>query len=159
MARGQPTADDDVLRFRREYLRLGNARRAARNVGLPETTGQDLAKRDEQDETFVQLRAELYTREMAEVETLAADVARTSHRRFSKSWEASTTDEGIPLVTKDPRPDYGRLVMDALRSMSSHRARLVSGGSSDDRPDEIVFRRYVASEPDPEEGPAEPGDE
>ena len=101
----------------------------------------------------------LLAREIREVETLAADVARVSHERFGEDWSPPEPVEGAVVSAKDPRPDYGRLVMDALRSMSSHRARMVSGGSSDDRPDEIVFRRYVAPDPEPEEGDPEPCDE
>lgn len=158
--RGRPTSAEDVIRFRKYFLKYGNATRAAKKVGIPASTGIDLAREAEKDESFVALRAELYTRAMSEVETLAADVARVSHRRFNKRWDDPQV-EGV--AARDPRPDYGRLVNDSLKAMSSHRSKIRPDDGEATNRVEVVIKRYdesmnaVADEPEEEREAPDPG--
>jgi hypothetical protein len=115
MPRGEPTTTAKVVEFRAKFLELANARAAARAVGLPETTGIDLARKAEKDPAFVQERSEVYERGLAEVESAMLLGVRIARDRVVR--EPIEHDNGV----FDNGPQWLQAIVAAYKGMSQHR--------------------------------------
>lgn len=134
--RGVPIDADKEVEFRARYLATGNARKSARESGLPETTGQELANRANADEDFVRLRAKLRARVLPEAEAMLADAMQTMHDRLSEP-DPSPADLARIAVEHDlksfnysnPKPAYAKALNDAAKVLAAYQA--AQGNASD----------------------------
>jgi hypothetical protein len=119
MAHGSRVPDDVRLKFAEEFLRTGNASASARKVGIPKTTGTDLAKELEGNEEFVQARASLLTHVLARAESMASELLElTASRAKRKPRELPMGEGGITI--HDKSPDYVRAFSDLYRAVQQH---------------------------------------
>lgn len=126
MPNGQKTPDDMVAKFRAEYLRLGNASEAARQVGIAERTGRDLAKQADADELFAEARRALYAGALDEVEALMLDCVRIAAERvrerpLTEREQAQLMDEFSlkSFSRQDIRAQYLAQIVNAHRSIQA----------------------------------------
>lgn len=120
--RGSKTDLDKVEEFRALYLQNGNVAKSAKKVGIPATTGYDWANKFAVDPTFVEARRVQRARALDEAERAVMGVIDVAEKRFcGKGPKIPEGAENITVV--DKRPDYGKLIVDAHRSIAS-RARL-----------------------------------
>lgn len=162
--RGSNTPDATVAKFRKEYLRTGNARASARAVGLPETTGQDLAKDANKDADFVRARAELLSHGISEVESMLVECARIAAQRIMK--EAPEAEDIARIIGEydlkslnyhDPRPAYFSGLVNAHRTLVT-KSKL---DDEDQRPAQVVVNVVTKDEVevDVADGDDQPGTE
>lgn len=158
--KGSRTPAEVEAKFRRLYLKLGNASEAARRLKLPESTGSVLARRALQDKKFVEARNHLYTHGLDEVEALMLDATRAVHRRIL---EKPLSPEDIAKLQQeydlksfhfqDPRPQYYGQLVNAHRSLV---ARKKAAETSSEKREPVTVTVRLES-PDNEPGPtAEP---
>lgn len=128
MARGQKVPAATEAKFRSKYLELGNAAAAARAVKIPETTGQDLAKRADADPAFVEVRVALYEKHLPEAEALLMDALRSVHERVKtkdpspKELAAIAKSYGLKSFSyQNPKPQYFRGMADAVGKLTARR--------------------------------------
>jgi len=112
MTRGTRTPDNVEANFRAKYLLSGNASAAARAIGIPETTGAELARRAQADPVFVKARAELYASALGDVERMMLEVTQICRNRVEEINE---------LEMQDPRPQYAAQVVAAYKALGIHR--------------------------------------
>lgn len=117
MTQGSPISQAKKDKFRAEYLLSLNASEAARKVGLPESTGRDLAVKLRKEADFSETRRRLRAEQLDELVTLRMDVARKAKERFEGDLEGEDqAGSGKNVTIIDKRADYGRLVMDAEKN-------------------------------------------
>lgn len=107
--RGVDTPIEVELEFRKHYLVTGNAAASARAVGLPPTTGQDLAKRAYADSEFVAARAELRARLLPDAEQMATAAMQICLERLNKEppdVERLASLGAQKVSFQDPGPQY-----------------------------------------------------
>lgn len=112
--RGQATPLETIERFRAHYLYCGVASESAREVGIPERTGRDIAAKLAKDPAFAEARRELRSRTLDELVAMRMRVATKALQRFEDDSEP-TMSEGETNVV-DRRPDFGRLVLEAEKN-------------------------------------------
>jgi len=112
MARGSKTPADVEAEFRAKYLLSGNISAAAREVGIPETTGFELAKKAQADPSFVEARTALYAQALGDVERMMLEVVKIARDRV---------EEPNELDMQDPRPQYAAQVVGAYKALMTHR--------------------------------------
>lgn len=116
---GSPTDESIVAAFRADYLYTGNAAKSARKVGIPSETGRDIARRLADDAEFAAERRRLRANALDEAERAVMDVVRIGRRRFGEPLpEPKEVGAGGTVVITDRRPDYGKLVIDAHKSLA-----------------------------------------
>lgn len=103
------------LRFAEEFLRTGSVTESAKAVGIPRTTGSDIAKVLEADEEFVKTRRALLTNRLERAELMASGLMELAARRAKKKPRESATGE-----IQDKSPDYMRAFADLYRSAQAH---------------------------------------
>jgi hypothetical protein len=99
--------------FRASYLYTGNATKSAKLLGFGEARGRDIARELRKDPAFVAECRELRGQALDEVERALMGVVRTAERRFHGKMPLPCGD--APVI--DKRPDYGKLVVDAHRTI------------------------------------------
>lgn len=109
MTRGAETPEDLKLKFRAEYLITGNAAESARRVGIPESTGRDIAKELNSSQDFAEDRRILRASFLDELVNMRMKMARKAFSRFDDDTPPEPGDI-------DKRPDYGRLITDAEKN-------------------------------------------
>jgi hypothetical protein len=115
MPRGVETPLEKVAEFRAAYLLSGNAYGAAREVGLPERTGAQIARALKADPEFAAERRSLRDTYLDELVEMRMSVARTALERFeSGTVEANEYGDNVTVV--DKRYEYGKLVHDAEKN-------------------------------------------
>lgn len=112
MTRGSKTPDDIEAKFRAKYLLSGNAAAAAREVGIADGTGYDLAKKAQANPSFQEARAALYAQALGDVELMMLEVVQIARQRVEDSNE---------LDMQDPRPQYAAQVVGAYKALMVHR--------------------------------------
>lgn len=148
--RGVPTPDDVEIEFRKHYLATGNIRSSARQVGIPETTGHDLATRANADLVFVQARADMYARALPDAERMLRKGMEIALDRIETEPESlkDLVDLGAAKVsTQDPRPAYFRGLVDAYKVLTGNR-KLDAKDDGEAKPVEVHV--HLKSDPDPE---------
>lgn len=120
MPQGVPTPTAKVIEFKIKFLELGNARGAARAVGIPEPTGIKLARRLESSTEFIQERSELYARATVEADALMMGTMRTAYDRYHDDLPEPPEDARGTVVIQDARPQYGRLVVDGHKALTAN---------------------------------------
>jgi len=131
MPKGVPTPAVKEAEFRAKYLELANARAAARAVGIPEQTGHVLAKRADADPEFRREKSELYARALEEVEALMLKVVRLSAQRCEREPVAT------PTGFFDNGPAYAKVIIDAHRSLTTHRKMMADSERPEVEPAQI----------------------
>lgn len=117
MPAGTPTPEHLVAAFRASYLYSGNASASAREVGLEERTGRDLALKLIDDSAFAADRRKLRASALEELVAKRMRVAQVALDRFEGELEAPEPFEGGPPITViDKRSDYGKLVLEAEKN-------------------------------------------
>jgi hypothetical protein len=114
---GSPTPAIVEADFRSKYLELANASGAARAIGIPESTGRDLAKRADEDPEFVELRRALYARALEEAEVAVMSVIRVHRKRAEKEPPKTIETAQGAFTPPDLAPAYGRNVIDGYRAV------------------------------------------
>jgi hypothetical protein len=116
--RGSRIPEGDREAFRADFLYSGNASESARRVGINDRTARIFANELYKDPTFTEARRELRARALEEAERRLEEVGRVAMRRFKG--RGPSIPEGVEGVTiVDKRPDYGKLVVDVHRSLST----------------------------------------
>jgi len=117
MTRGVVTPEAAVAEFRAHYLYSGNAAESARETGLNERTGRDIARELSQDPDFTEARRQMRATALEELVAMRMRVAQTALDRFSGALEApAALSEDASVVIIDKRADYGKLVLDAEKN-------------------------------------------
>jgi len=117
VARGEPTAESKIAKFRAHYLYSGNASKSARELKLPESTGRDLAQELSADPTFVEARRKLRDQYLDELVAARMRVVDKAMERFEGELEApASLGEDAMVTIIDKRADYGKLVLDAEKN-------------------------------------------
>lgn len=136
MTRGSPTDLETINEFRALYLIGGSIPSAAKEVGIPERTAYEIAKRLEEDANFAEDRRRLQERALERLVSLRMRVAEVAQDRF----ENGSVDEqefGDSVTVVDKRQDYGRLVIEAERN-AQHLAKLEDGPSDRGGPVNVI---------------------
>lgn len=136
MPRGVETSPEKVAAFRAAYLLSGNAYGAAREVGLPETTGAQIARALRADPEFIAERRALRDTYLDELVEMRMAVARRALERFEKE-ELDTTAYGDNVTVIDKRYEYGKLVHDAEKC-AHNLAKLESGNQDEAAPAKVT---------------------
>lgn len=126
MPQGVPTPVDTVARFRASYLYSGNAATSAREVGIPESTGRDLARDLSADSEFVATRRKLRDQYLDDLVACRMRVVGVAMERFEGDLPIPEVGEGGMITVIDKRADYGKLVLDAEKN-AHNLAKLDSG--------------------------------
>jgi phage terminase small subunit len=116
MAQGVPTPEETVARFRAHYLYSGNAAESARAVGIPETTGRDLARRLSHEPDFALARRELRAQALEELIAMRSRVAQTALARFEGDLPVPDVGADGMVTVIDKRADYGKLVLESEKN-------------------------------------------
>lgn len=140
MPNGVPTPDHKRLEFAAKYLEIGSARGAARAVGIPETTGIDLARGLDADPEFVRVRSEQRTRVLAEVEGRLLALAEKIHERIespdltpSQLAELAVQNGLKSFSYQNPKPQYLKGLVDFYKAVAAQRkgeAPAATGGAT-----------------------------
>lgn len=138
MPQGVETSPELVAAFRAHYLYSGNASESAREVGIPESTGRDIAKRLGEDESFGADRRSLRVRALDE---LVAMRMRVAHRATGRA----LADGEVGPGEIDKRPDWARVVIEAERSAHNLAKLEVEERKPDTGP--VVINVYGPDEP------------
>ena len=139
------TSAAKVAEFRAHYLYSGNASESAEAVGIPKSTGRDLARKLRDEEDFVTDRRALRALALDELVAMRMRVARKALRRFN--------DDTPPEPGEiDKRPDYGKLVIEAEKS-AQHLAKVEGEEPPQRAPVTINIVRAGAAEVDDGSGP------
>lgn len=154
MPAGVSTSPEVEAEFRAHYLYSGNAAESAREVGIPERTGRDLAKRLQADEAFAADRRSLRTRALDELVAMRMRVAHKAVERFeSDQLDVGGGGENVTVI--DKRADYGRLVIEAEKA-AQHLAKVDAPEAAERPPVTINIVRAVSAngdgDPDPDDG-------
>ncbi|MFA5186309.1 MAG: hypothetical protein WC551_07535 [Patescibacteria group bacterium] len=123
MTRGATTPFEVREQFRADYLYSGNASASARRCGIGEQTGRDLVAQFSNEPEFVEARRALRARALDEAERAVMRVVSVAERRFRSKGPQVPEDSKFPVTIVDKRADYGKLIVDAHRSLTG-RARL-----------------------------------
>lgn len=132
---GSRTPDDVRARFRAEYLISGNASASARKVGLPESTGRDLAQQLCEEPDFVEARRKLRANALEELVAMRMQVARLALKRARKKKADEYAFESGGAVI-DKRPDWAKLVLDAEKNAHAL-AKVESADSGQGTPQQV----------------------
>ncbi len=121
--------------FRAHYLYSGNAAESSREIGIPSSTGRDLAKALQDDESFAIDRRKLRAQALDELVAMRMRVAR-------KATERCLADREFLPGEIDKRPDYGKLVVEAEKA--AHNLAKLESESSKPANDskEVVINVY-----------------
>lgn len=135
MPQGVPTPDHIEVEFRKHYLVTGNIRASARQVKLPETTGQELANRANADPEFVRARAEMYARALPDAERMLIGGIQIAADRLEAGPEVTGADlatSGAQKITiQDPGPQYLRAIADGVKVLTLIRKSDDKSGTGD----------------------------
>lgn len=157
MAGNGPTPDDKRLIFEEEFLRTGSPRQASRAAGIPERTGNRIARELEEDPRFLAARDHLHKVALARAEAAVVKAIDVLSDRLENATELlGNEDEGVRVLDKSA--DYGRAIAALNDSLLKRRkieddvaARLKDNDALGSGPLEIVFRRAsVPSEVTPD---------
>lgn len=128
MPHGVRTPEEQELEFRKHYLVTGNASGSARAVGLPITTGQDLATRALADPEFVRAREEMRARVLPDAERMLISGLEIAMERLAteaptpKELAALALEYGLKSASyQDPRPAYFRGMSAAVAALTGQR--------------------------------------
>lgn len=159
--RGSKTPNETVARFRSEYLRLGNASEAARQVGIPESTGRKLAAEADEDSDFSEARRALYAGALDEVEALMLDCVRIAAKRVN---EPPMTEKEQALLMEehnlksfsrqDIRAQYLAQIVNAHRSIQARRKFEAEKTQEPGDMNLTIFAYPPAEEADPQDSDA-----
>lgn len=122
MPQGIPTDEETVAKFRAHYLYSGNAAESAREAGIPERTGRDIAERLTDDPSFAADRRRLHVIELEESIIARRRVRTKSLERFEDEnggidvRRFGSEDDGVTVVVTDRRHEYGKLILDAEKN-------------------------------------------
>ena len=161
MTRGSATPDDVEFEFRKHYLTTGNASASAKAVGIPISTGTELAKRAVADPEFVKARDEIRARILPDAERMLMSGLELALERMNEP--PPTPQELAHLASsfelksigyQDPRPNYFRGMSAAVSALAQVKKNEQPSGS--DQPVEVHVHLKPPKQ-DPE--PAESGDD
>jgi hypothetical protein len=118
MPAGTPTPEHLVAAFRASYLYSGNASASAREVGIEERTGRDLALTLVDDSSFAADRRKLRASALEELVAKRMRVVDKALERFEGElpMPAPAADGMAAPVVIDKRADYGKLVLEAEKN-------------------------------------------
>jgi len=133
MTQGSKTPWNKELEFREAYLRLGNQRAAAREVGLPGPTGHVLACRARSDPEFRKALADMATsayddakRAVIDCLAVAEELANSDGYTPEQLAEIADANGLKSLNWQDSRPAYIAQVNRAYDLLAREKARLES---------------------------------
>lgn len=153
MASGSPTPLETVERFRAHYLYSGNASESARKVGLPESTGRDIAQQLVDDPEFVEARRRLRTRALDDLVALRMRIANKAASRMLGSLPMpESVSSGATVTIVDKRADYGKLVLEAEKN-AHHLAKIEAENGGDQEREREVIVRFEPIKKKPDEKP------
>ncbi len=137
MPKGKQTSAEKEAEFRAHYLLSANASESAREVGLPVSTGRDIAKRLQLDEGFAQDRRALRAQYLDELVCMRQDIARTARDRAKRDRaDEYPTGEGVTVI--DKRPEWAKVVLDAEKNAHNlAKIEQCQGGSEGNKPAEV----------------------
>lgn len=127
MARGVRTARKALTQFRKSYLVTGNVAASAKEVGLPISTGYDLARTANDDPAFVEARSAIYARALKDAETMVLAgmqiaLDRLDNGSIDSEKMAKLAKLGVKSVTtSDSGPGYLRGLVDGYKAVTSNR--------------------------------------
>lgn len=142
--------------FRAKLLELGVVKHAAEAVGIPTSTGYDMARRAEADPDFVKARDELRARIVPEVEARLLGLAEFIDKRIR---EKDPTPEELAKIAvehelksfsyQNPKPQYFRGLVDMYGKLVAARKTDLP---SDGQPLEVTVNLKSEPEPKPSDG-------
>ena len=121
MSRGTPLTDDVKRRFMNAFLACGSVSIAARRVGIPIRTGNDLARHLEKTPKFAKRRRELYARALDRAEFAVMGAIDVCARRMHTAPEKLAGPNGSVMSVHDKGPEYARAVADLARTVQAQR--------------------------------------
>jgi hypothetical protein len=150
MARGEPHDQETRAKFRAHYLYSGNAARSAKELGIPERTGQQWAESLGEEPAFAEDRRKLRARSLDELVAMRMNVARTAWERYEHD-EANVEQFGENVTVIDKRQDYGKLILDAEKN-AHNLAKIDAGNGGDEsKPTEVNIRVFGPEKTDAEQ--------
>lgn len=114
--RGSATPLEVKEAFRASYLYSGNAAQSARELDIPERTGQELASALVDDPEFAEARRKLRARAVDDLVAMRMRVASKALERFEGDGDVESFTKGDNVTVIDKRADYGKLVLDAEKN-------------------------------------------
>jgi hypothetical protein len=128
VSRGSNTSAEKINEFRAEYIRLGSARAAARSVGIPESTGVDMARAANGDPDFVRVRSEIAREALNEVESLMMDALRIVQARVmvedpspERIAQIAVENDLKSFNYNNPKPAYLAQLVAGYKALTAHR--------------------------------------
>jgi len=123
MPHGVPTELAVVEQFRAAYLYSGNASKCARDLGIAEQTGRELAKKLSAEPGFGEERRALRAQALEELVAMRQRMAEEASERFHSADGGIDVKrfagEAESVTITDKRHEYGKLVMDAEKNAQS----------------------------------------
>lgn len=119
--RGSVTPEETIAAFRAHYLYSGNASESARDAGIDERTGRDIARKLIDDPDFTEARRFLRATALEELVAARMRVMKTALERFEEDLDVPIIPEGnrAPITVVDKRGEYGKIVLDAEKNAHS----------------------------------------
>jgi hypothetical protein len=148
MPHGVPTELAVVEQFRAAYLYSGNASKCARDLGIAEQTGRELAKKLSAEPGFGEERRALRAQALEELVAMRQRIAEEASGRFHsetggidvKRFGGSGDDDPQITIT-DRRHEYGKLVFEAEKNAQAL-ARLDAERGGEIAPEREVVVRF-----------------
>lgn len=102
-------------KFRAHYIWSGNASESARDVGIPESTGRDIARAISQEESFIEARAALRERALGDLVAMRTRIAeRACDRALSVGADEYPSGDGVHVI--DKRPEWAKVLLDCEKN-------------------------------------------
>lgn len=130
MPSGVPHDEATFATFRAHFMLTRNASEAARQTGIPVTTGCDWARKLDADPAFVKECSEIRARRL---EKLESQLERVTEKVVERIESADLTPEQLADIAtsrnlksfsyQNPKPQYLRGVVDFYKSVASVQAR------------------------------------
>lgn len=141
MAQGVPTPEDDIAKFRAEYIYSRNASATGRKTGIEERTARRLAEEFEAEPAFAEAVRALRARYLDRLTSMRMSIAEIAHERFLDDSGGIDVrnfggEDNATVVITDKRHEYGKLVLDAEKNAQSL-SRLENPGDGGDKPVEV----------------------
>jgi hypothetical protein len=146
MPHGVPTDQAVVEQFRAAYLYSGNASKCARDLGISEQTGRELAKKLSAEPEFGEERRALRARALDELVALRQRMVEVASERFHDEHggidvKRFGNPEDANVTITDKRHEYGKLVLDAEKN-AQNLARFDAERTGEVAPEREVVVRF-----------------
>lgn len=138
MTQGSNHSQEVKDKFRAEYLTTLNASGSARKVGIPESTGRDLAAKIRDEPGFSEIRRKLREEQLETLVQYRMEIAAVAKdRAVAEKADEYQTGEGVQVI--DKRTDWAKVALDSEKNAHNlAKVESVDTGGSD-KPTKVIL--------------------